>query len=96
MIPKDYLLRLIEEAAQVLAQALGLRNRGEYQRALLEIGNAVSGLFGLEEAKGLELPQIYLLTGAGGGQEDTVPLSACCQLWVNRRPRNRPSADRCW
>ena len=41
MIRQDYILRQVQELAQVLARALFLRVRGEYEAALGEIGKAL-------------------------------------------------------
>lgn len=55
MIQKDFIMRLIEEAAQVLSIALGLRERGEYIRAVEVVDDAFSGLVGVDWAYLLEL-----------------------------------------
>ena len=44
MIRRDYVLRQVQELAQVVARALFLRQRQEYQSALTEIGRALQQL----------------------------------------------------
>lgn len=41
MIRRDYILRQVQQMAQMLARALSLRARGEYDAALREIGEAL-------------------------------------------------------
>jgi tetratricopeptide (TPR) repeat protein len=44
MIRRDYFLRMVQEMAQVLARAVLLKHRQEYDQALKEINDALRGL----------------------------------------------------
>lgn len=44
MYRKDFIMRMIEEVATVLAKALGLKEKGEYSEALEEINHAYDEL----------------------------------------------------
>jgi hypothetical protein len=47
-IQRDYILRLVEALAQAIANAAGLRRKGAYQEARLELDRASGKLFGLD------------------------------------------------
>jgi hypothetical protein len=54
-IRRDWLERLIQQLAQVLARALGYRARGDDAQALAEIHRATLDLFGIPRAMLLSL-----------------------------------------
>jgi hypothetical protein len=56
MSPTDYIMRLIEQFALVLARILFKKNAHEYNEALFEIGNAYGQLLGLD------IGQVHLLS----------------------------------
>jgi hypothetical protein len=48
MLSDDYLIRIIRQAAAVIARIIGLKKSGDYQDALEEIHHNVEQLFGLD------------------------------------------------
>ena len=49
MIQKDYILRLIEEAAKVLAKALKLKNDGDYEQAKQILDEAYNDILKIDK-----------------------------------------------
>ena len=44
MIRRDYILRMVEELAQMLGRVVSLKDRQEYEQAMREIGLALAQL----------------------------------------------------
>jgi hypothetical protein len=61
MPQRDYLLRLIEEAAQVIAQITHLREEGQPEQAVSAVIDSLEKLFGLTvtELGSLDTDQLY-------------------------------------
>jgi hypothetical protein len=61
MPQRDYLLRLLEEAAQVIAQMVHLREEGQPEQAVSAVIDSLERLFGLSVAElgSLDTDQLY-------------------------------------
>ena len=61
MPQRDYLLRLLEEAAQVIAQMVHLREEGQPEQAVSAVIDSLEKLFGLSVAElgSLDTDQLY-------------------------------------
>ncbi|HXX30500.1 MAG TPA: hypothetical protein VEJ89_07265 [Myxococcaceae bacterium] len=73
-IRTDWLERLIQQLAQVLARALGLRARGEEEQALEEIHRATAELLGIPRAMLLSLDPRSALEALGQPRLRTAAL----------------------
>ena len=61
MLRDDYIMRMIEQLGQALAQALKLGNLGQFQQALMSLDQACHQFFGLDMKLLNDLDQDYLL-----------------------------------
>ena len=65
MLQRDYLMRMIERAVAALARALGLRQAGELELALEQIGEAYDAVlkFDREMLRTLDTPTLITMLG---------------------------------
>jgi len=82
MLTEDYLMRMIAQAAAVLAAILGLRRAGQYPQALAAIDQALEGLMGLPVglAKNMDDEALIELI-LGQGTANLARLAALSKLY---------------
>ena len=84
MFQKDYFMRHVEEAAKVIARALGLEQKGELDKALEVVDEAWIGLLNLDISTVKNMPEDTLvdhLTGTLEFSIDKLEATADLLFW---------------
>ena len=88
MIKRDFILRLIERAAEFVLKAVGLRKRGQHEEAQQTISEGFKSLLGLDAnlASAMAVKDLIMILG-----DDPGKLLACAKL-MEVEPAGRTKA----